>query len=474
MRYQEKIYNRVGFNVRNRQHNNLSISSDICIFNAPLFDMVGAGKVGSLSASTGEHIVDNGTEIDLEFEFNNGITSSTGDTIFKFEVYKYKKSYGVFTEQPVYVSNKYNFSDIQPTSGISTTIPISELNIDGEYIIKGYYEHKLCTNILGRLELKNDTSFYKRGSKYGMYNSDKDYYFVVINKAEVPNIVAGDQNSSRSLGGLVSRTIIPEVGFNQFIVDGEVVGDLLIYLNGMLLSENLDYIKNDNIIELSGDTLKGDVITYVSIKDSDFEGLVVENVYIDTIIPNGPTGAEGLNNYYYNTTHNKYEIYVDLTPMGSNDIVVALNGVTLANNIDYYQSISNPKRIILNGDLELGDVVSVIYNAYPQYIGEVYVSNPRIYWNISKAPSIDNGEFTVLVATDMLFTNIVSSATTRYEVNVNAYSAEVMLIGSVGTNLYYKVVNTKNYETIDDGFIETTAESEIIPITIMSNAINSY
>jgi hypothetical protein len=64
---------------------------------------------------------------------------------------------------------------------------------------------------------------------------------------------------------------------------------------------------------------------------------------------------------YYNTTTGKYEIYTDTTPLEGNSVM--LNGVTLANGGDYYQSISNPKRIILEGDLLIEDIITIVY--YP-------------------------------------------------------------------------------------------------------------
>jgi hypothetical protein len=53
---------------------------------------------------------------------------------------------------------------------------------------------------------------------------------------------------------------------------------------------------------------------------------------------------QGSNTSYYNTTTGKYEIYTDTTPLEGNSILVMLNGVTLANGGDYYQSISKDNR----------------------------------------------------------------------------------------------------------------------------------
>lgn len=476
MRYQEKIYSKSGVCVRNRDHFNVSMSSDICIFNTPYFNMNGAVKIGTgtTSTSNGVYIVSDEEGIDLTFNFDYGFASLSGDSIFKFEIYKYKRTEGVFKEPAVYKSKDYNFSDFSSVSAITTTIPINDLSIDGEYLIKGYYKHGLCTDILGRLDLTNDTSFFKSGSQYGMYNNSKDYYFLAIKEAKTPIFNGANENNNRQLGSLVARSILPEIGSTELLIDGNIEGELLVYLNGLLLSNRVDYELDGNFIILYDETIENDIITYVSVKNEVTNGLVVDNIYVNDIIPSGTTDGEGSSVFYFNTTQNKYELFTELNPISTNDIIVTLNGVTLANNIDYYQSISNPRRIILEGDLLEGDIVNIIYNAYPQYVGDIYTNTPTIYWNIESAPELNNGIFTVEVSSDPLFNDIISSATTEYIPNQNSYSAEVVVTGSVGTNLVYRVINDKNYVTINNDVINLRAYSETVPITIMSNAINSY
>jgi hypothetical protein len=57
-----------------------------------------------------------------------------------------------------------------------------------------------------------------------------------------------------------------------------------------------------------------------------------------------------------------------------------LNGVTLANGGDYYQSISNPKRIILEGDLLIEDIITIVYYPTTTVIGLI-TSNPIVLAN---------------------------------------------------------------------------------------------
>lgn len=426
------------------------------------------------SASTGVYVVtDEEGDITLDIDFTGNTSSFSDDMIFKYEVYKYNHTTGVFVDPAVYKSDDYTYDSFSATSAITTTVPISELQIDGDYLLKGYYVHDVCTDILGRLGLVNDTSLFKGGTQYGLYTPENDYYFVACKKAEVPQFGYVATELTRPLGSLIGYSILP-TGQTQFTITTNVEGDLLVYLNGLLLAEDLDYtFTGGNLLELSGATMVGDVLTYVSVANSETNGLVVDNINISKPIVSGATDGEGSEVVYFNTTEGKYELFTQLTPANGNNMVVTLNGVTLAPNIDYYQSISNAKRIILEGDLIVGDVINIVYNAYPTYVGNIFTNTPRINWTIP-APELANGIFTVEVATDSTFGTIVSTATTNYVGNQSAYGAEVVITGTVGTELVYRVCNEKNYVTVVGDEITTRAYSETVPIIITSNDINSY
>ena len=44
------------------------------------------------------------------------------------------------------------------------------------------------------------------------------------------------------------------------------------------------------------------------------------------------------NKIYYNITTNKFELYLTTQSNPNNDVIVTLNGLSLANNIDYYMA----------------------------------------------------------------------------------------------------------------------------------------
>ncbi len=151
-----------------------------------------------------------------------------------------------------------------------------------------------------------------------------------------------------------------------------------------------------------------------------------------------------------------------------------VNGATLVFGIDYFQSISNPKRLIFEGTILVGDIIVIGYNSNAPYVGSIDTSTPTIYWNIGKAPQLVNGEFILEFATDEAMTDVVSSASTEYVVDSSNYNANGAISGTVGSQLYYRVTNNKNYVTLCGDIVQSTAYSETIPITIATNSINSY
>lgn len=431
------------------------------------------------SASTNVYIMTTGNSIDFTFDFTGDTESFTEqNAIFKFEVYKLNHDNRQFDKTPVYQSEEYEYSTFSATSAFTTSILTSDLDIDGDYLIKGYYEHDVCPEFLNQLDLRNDTSLFKNGAEYGLYDNSFDYYFVAINDAEEP-IFNTSTDNIQQIGRLVEFSLVPtESGQTEFIINRNINPEAIVTLNGLTLANNEDYelrLSGDTArLIMSGLTVPSDIINIIHVSNSNSVGLTSDVIDIEDPIVSGVTDGQGSNKVYYNTTEGKYEIYTTITPADANDIIVTLNGVTLTNNIDYYQSITNPKRIILEGLLYEGDIINIIYNGYPQFVGDILTQTPTIYWSVANAPDNDNGRFVLEVASDEDFTSIVTSAETSYVVDQSAYFAEITLSGSVGTQYYYRVVNYKEYVTLNGDIITDVEYSEIVPLVVQSNSLNSY
>jgi len=219
--------------------------------------------------------------------------------------------------------------------------------------------------------------------------------------------------------------------------------------------------------------VKGDIVTIIYTTNGG-NNLVGDNIDISSSIVSGSTGNEGSNSVYYNTTKQKYEIYTSVSPATGGSILVMLNGVMLANGIDYYQSKSNPKRIILEGDLLVGDLITIAYFPIVSAVNGLITNNPSVGWQITTPPQKPNGTFTLEVSTGKTFSTLYSSISQPYVTGISLYYDTFIASGTVGTTLYYRVKNEKNYEALCGNVITDIAYSETIPIIVQTNSINSY
>lgn len=506
MRYQERIYPQTNVSaLRNKDITIFNMSSDICIFNAPSYYVSGATKLdcavlSATSVSGYSHIITGDSQtIPLTFVFTANTDTFTANTAtFNYKLYQYQENTNTFTAIPSYVSENIVYSSLT-SSATTQLIPSSAITLDSEYIVKGYYKFSACTEYMSKLGYMIDTSRFVGGVEYGIYNNNFDYYLSVVQNAATP-IFNYNASNSVAAGALEQvylpinyYTIFPDIdNLNQDFngedtepfygeQDNTIIGipanidtPFIITLNGLVLALDVDYTySGGSIVYMNAPLVPEDIVTiiYTSASPNTIQNDIFE---VLSVIPSGATDGQGGYSVYYNTTTNKYELFTSAKPVDFSKVLVMINGVVLANGIDFYQSTSNPRRIILNGDLVLNDVITISY--FPDgVVGNIITQTPTASWLITPAPTKVNGYFTFQLATDIDFTNIVYSSTTDYFVGAQFYSIEYPVSGyAYGDRLFYRVKNDKNYETICGNIITTTAYSDIIPITIATNTINSY
>ena len=437
---------------------------------------------GLTTGDTYVYVIDTQSDIILDciFTANTISFNDISQSKFKYEVYKYNLNTKGFNSPAVYKSPSVNWVKLSATSATTLSIPINNLLIDGDYIIKGYYEYTAGTEMASLLNKALDTSVIKYGDNYGIYDSLNDYYMVVIRKPAIPKIRLGQ----------VNNLAINAFSVNSFeLIDGQTDvilpsanGDYIVSLNGLTLAVEYDYVLSgftDGAVTI--DTLKlltpaveGDLMTIAFSTNDVGSTLRVDTYDIQNTIPTGPSNNQGSNKVYYNTTTNKYELYTTMEPNINNNVAITLNGMMLANNIDYYQSTSNIYRLILEGNIIVGDIINIYYNSLTEVQGKISNPNPIVSWDIDPAPIDLSGKFTVELASDEAFTNIVNSVDVPYIIGVTGYSTKIKLIGGFGTQLYYRIKNYKKYKAIANDNITLTEYSDITPITVNTNATNNY
>jgi hypothetical protein len=446
------------------------------------------------------------TSIPLTFNFtgNTDVFTATSAS-FKYNIYKYNSDLEIFTVPPVYKSDAISYSAFSGTNILQQSVPVTSLTFDNQYVVKGFYEFNALTDYSNRLGKKIDTSIYAQYGDYQLYNPNIDYYFVGITYAESPmfsNTALTSLTYSNDvtlqqqviyvddyLEYLTRHTTspsTPDYGPDNatgstyyrtgsiFVLQNTYRGDIFVTLNGLTLAKDMDYTLSGQTLTMLGPITNGDIITIVYTRDGNNTTLISESVEVNTSVPSGPTNGEGNNKYYYNTTTSKYEIYTNNEPVPTANVVLILNGITLLRDIDYYQSTSNKKRIILNGTIMIGDILTIIYYPSATIINGVTEANTPIRWNIKTPPQDSNGTFTLQYGTDPTFTTYSVNSTVPYVNGNTRYSTILSLTGSAGTNVFYRVKNEKNYVTICGDKITSTGYSETIRTIIQSNAINSY
>lgn len=419
------------------------------------------------------YIVDSATTIPLTFNFTaNTDTFTANSATFNYEIYKYNENADLFVLPAKYKSDIKEYSTFSGTSAFTDLVPVSALTLDGQYLVKGYYKFDVCTDFMNKLGKKIDTLSYIGGNEYGLYDGNLDFFFTAIKKAEKP-IFVGNGSNIPPANQLFQQVILPNPGEYNVTITNKYSGFFVVTLNGLVLAKDYDYTYTGNVITLSAATVVGDIIT-VMYTTSGVNTLAGDNISVSSPIVSGTTDNEGSNNYYYNTTTGKYELYTSVDPVSGGSIIVMLNGVTLANNIDYYQSITNPKRIILEGGLTIGDMITIVYFPAISVVNGIQITNPAVTWQVATPPQLANGYFSLEVSTGNTFTNYYYSGYTPYVINSTLYGDSFIASGQVGTTLYYRVKNAKEYETICGKTISSTTYSDTVSIIIQSNAINSY
>jgi len=474
MRYQEPIYiQNDNSAVRNKDILNVNMSSDMCIFGAPLFTMSGASKIDCTGSTGTTYVISTATTIPLSFYFTGNTNSFTANSAtFKYEIYKYNSNVSKFSLPPVYQSNVFNYSGFSGTSVLSENILVSKLGLDGEYLIKGYYQFSACTNFLGQLGKTVDTLTYRAGKEYNLYDGDLDFYFIAFKAADKPKFVLNGNNTPAE-NQLFQQVILAKDKQTNFVISNSVAGYFAFTLNGLVLAPNLDYTFSGNVVTLVEPTVKGDVVTVIY-TTSGGNNLIGDNILVSSPIISGVTDGQGTNDVYYNTTTNKYELYTSVEPASGGSILVMINGATLALNIDYYQSISNLKRIILEGDIIVGDIITIVYFPSVTTVNGISTPNPNVTWTIKTVPQLSNGVFTLEVSTTDSFLSIYESYSQPYIVGSTMYNSSFAASGTVGTQLYYRVKNEKTFVSLCGYSTSSINYSDIIPITIQTNSINSY
>jgi hypothetical protein len=431
------------------------------------------------SGSSNVFIIENTQteKINITINFSDINELIVNDVEFFLEFYKFNNVNRTFNSTPILTTDVLNYQ-ILDNGSITFELNPNDINLDGDYLIKLFFQHKPGTTILSRIGDKIQTPPTKYGESFNIYDSNSDYYFAALTKASEP-IFSKATPFTDGTNTFRIITLIPEFdNQTQFIIPDSVNSINWVTLNGLTLTNGFDYTLTPSgettILEFISSTFPTDIINLITSNSEFNDTLRINSFLITNQIASGTTNNEGSNIVYFNTDTNKYEFYLDLEPIENTSITLFLNGLTLAPEIDFYRSITNKKRIILEGDIVISDVLTLVYNVTPEFVDNVFSNPITINWYVETLPQLNNGVFTLELSTISDFSNIINSVNVNYIPNISNYSAELILTGGLGTELFYRVKNHKSYEVITGDKVETIMYSEIAPIIIRNNSLNSY
>jgi hypothetical protein len=393
------------------------------------------------------------------------------------EIYKYDKSVSAFTNS---VLTNFNISNSNLSGNSYNDIVIPSLVIgEGEFLIKSYWDYKINTLVAKQQNSrKNSVNTYRRGIQYGLYYPETDWYFINVFEAEKPLF---NNSTSPEQGGINTLRV-----YSNFTVSGQTdysfdgVADPIVSYNGSVLAKNIEYSAITtgvtSIIRLNFIPLDNQVLTYAYITDGSQDSLYADLYNVTSAIPSGTTGTQGVSDrVFYNTTHNKYEFYLLTQP--ASDVLLSINGSLLYKDVEYYNSLTDSRRIILEENISVSDVIEAFYQPANAINGGISTNKPTISWSINSAPLDVNGRFVIEVTdpSDTTFQNIIYSGVVDYVVSQKTYSDIITLTNAVaGDKFIYRVKNEKFYTPIMGEIIYTVNYSDINKIEILTNVGNSY
>ena len=400
----------------------------------------------------------------------------------QFSLYKYDNNKDVFNIIPVYSSEEI------PSTGLSNDsyklkLPFSAVT-EGEFIFKSFYSRGINTLLSKQLGYTTTTQKdVLTGKLYGIYNPSTDWYFININRADKPNLKnnAVSRNGQGQISDFLVRSQYTTSGittYNFNVTSSDSIG--VVSYNGSVLARNLEYSAGTSSVTLLlNEVLDNQLltVTYVGINGS--SSPLFTDQYLVSSEPNaGPTNTQtSSDKVFFNTDQGKFEFYLESEPQ-TTDISLSLNGSLLSNGIEYFRSKTNNRRVILEIDIEEGDILQAFYLPKTGLLGGIDTNTPIFTWSIANAPIPPiSGEFTLEIAdfSDEDFNTILYSGSAVYINDVNTYTSQINLSGATaGDQFRYRIKNKKKYEPISGETITDIVYSDVNTFELISNQGNSY
>jgi hypothetical protein len=439
---------------------------------------------------------------DFSLTFNiTGNTQYTGYTgnfcYHTFDLNNISRETNLISSRESVLTNCKPFSTITGNT-FTETINVGVLPLeDKQYILKDYaiFNTKNCPTKLriNSFNLSSQTvdSLFEDG-----------WYFVTVTNPDKPILSTNTQNDL-----LLSSTLVTEIPLLQegqstvFGINGTPLNnEMIVYVNGIMLTRGEDWDTIPGYVglfELKTASLEPDkdiiMVTYLNLSRDTEDSLNLYETYLNTdafIVSNITSGiTSGVTSpvVNYNPVKNRQEILLT-KPLGSQSSpIFVVNGVTLGENIDYYKSGSDNRRLIMdpNSPIKLGDSISVFYltneAAIIDDLGYFRTLTPTINWSVPSTYNkylSDDGLFLLQITTedDIEFLNPIQQKYTEFNQFQLQYSQVLdELPTNVGQKFFFRVYFFKNYDILFNNTITTRNVSDIATFRVnIGYGKNSY
>jgi hypothetical protein len=393
------------------------------------------------------------------------------------EIYRYDQSSSAFTNSAL---SNFSIEYKNLTGNTANTISLQSFSIgEGEFLIKSYWNYNVNTLLAKQQKLtKSSIDTYKRGNLYGLYVPETDWYFISLYESSKPKFNNAGVPAPRGLNTLVVSTQFTQSGLTDYFIQG--LSEPIVSYNGSVLAKDIEYtaITSDNnrYVRLLFTPLDNQVLTYAFVQNGSQNDILPDLYIVDSPVKSGETGTQlPTDRVFFNTTHNKYEFYLISEP--ASDALLSINGSVLASNVEYYPSATNPRRLILEENLNVGDIIEGFYQPKASVLGGIRSNRPVITWFIDDEPKNNNGRFVIEFAdsSDTNFDTILYSEVVDYVTAQRTYSRQIILTNEVaGNKLIYRVKNEKFYTPIIGETIYSVNYSDVNQIEILTNVGKSY
>lgn len=439
---------------------------------------------------------------DFSLTFNiTGNTEYTGYTgnfcYHTFDLNNISRETNLIGSRESVLTNCKPFSTITGNT-FTETINVGDLPLeDKQYILKDYtiFNTKNCPTKLriNTFNLSSQTvdSLFEDG-----------WYFVTVTNPGQPQVLKSGQASL--IESTILTTEVPTLVEGQtsvFTINGiPLNNEMVVYVNGIMLTRGEDWVTIPDhvgmfeIVSASLEPSKDIVmVTYLNLSRSTAEIFNLNEYYLNTdafivsTITSGVTTGVTTPTLNYNPVKNRQEILLTKPFRVGSSIVFVVNGVRLNENVEYYTSNSDNRKLIMdpNTVLKVNDAISVFYltdeSAALIDVGYFRTLRPNLVWFVPDSYQSylsKNGKFLLQVTTadDKEFLNPIQQHFVSFQQLQKEYNKVLdELPTNVGQNFLFRVYFFKDYNILFNNVITTRSVSETAAFRVnIKYSENSY